>query len=353
MRERELAFPFRRYQIQRVWRGETPQAQQGPLPRVLPVRHRHHRPRQALATWPRPRSRASSTACSGRWRSASSASASTTARCCSGLLQELRRGRRQGARRCCACWTRPKRKTRRGSAPTSSARACRPRRRASTSSSRRAERPERRLSCPRRNHATNCRAGPARSCAASSGDPPVRRARYRLRGGPRRRARPGLLHRHDLRDHARRITPSSAASAPAGATTTWRATSPIRKLPGVGISIGLTRLFSQAEGGGAAAGRCRARPAEVLVTTMDARYLERYLAMARRLREAGINTEVYLEPAKLGNQLAYADQQGIPRRADRRRERVREGRGAGQEPRARRPRATCSSANWCRRCRPH
>src|SRR2546430_17354532 len=25
MRERELAFPFRRYQIQRVWRGENPQ----------------------------------------------------------------------------------------------------------------------------------------------------------------------------------------------------------------------------------------------------------------------------------------------------------------------------------------
>src|SRR5436190_7848359 len=29
MRERDLAFPFRRYQIQRVWRGETPQANKG------------------------------------------------------------------------------------------------------------------------------------------------------------------------------------------------------------------------------------------------------------------------------------------------------------------------------------
>src|SRR6267143_2121056 len=29
MRERELAFPFRRYQIQKVWRGETPQARKG------------------------------------------------------------------------------------------------------------------------------------------------------------------------------------------------------------------------------------------------------------------------------------------------------------------------------------
>jgi len=33
--------------------------------------------------------------------------------------------------------------------------------------------------------------------------------------------------------------------------------------------------------------------------------------MARALREAGINTEVYLEPAKLKNQLAYADRKGF------------------------------------------
>ncbi|HLB83434.1 MAG TPA: His/Gly/Thr/Pro-type tRNA ligase C-terminal domain-containing protein, partial [Steroidobacteraceae bacterium] len=38
---------------------------------------------------------------------------------------------------------------------------------------------------------------------------------------------------------------------------------------------------------------------------------ERYLSMARRLREAGINTEVYLETAKLGNQLTYADRKGF------------------------------------------
>ena len=50
---------------------------------------------------------------------------------------------------------------------------------------------------------------------------------------------------------------------------------------------------------------------EVLVTTMDAKYLERYLSMARTLREAGINTEVYLETAKLGNQLTYADRKGF------------------------------------------
>jgi len=47
------------------------------------------------------------------------------------------------------------------------------------------------------------------------------------------------------------------------------------------------------------------------VTTMDSRYQDRYLAVARALRAAGINTEVYLETAKLGSQLTYADRKGF------------------------------------------
>jgi histidyl-tRNA synthetase len=81
-------------------------------------------------------------------------------------------------------------------------------------------------------------------------------------------------------------------------------------LPGVGISIGLTRLFSKLREAGLLRSPART-PAEALVVTMDPRYLDRYLEMARALREAGINTEVYLEPAKLKNQLAYADRKGF------------------------------------------
>ena len=33
--------------------------------------------------------------------------------------------------------------------------------------------------------------------------------------------------------------------------------------------------------------------------------------MAQRLRQTGVNTEVYLEQAKLRNQLAYADRKGF------------------------------------------
>lgn len=82
------------------------------------------------------------------------------------------------------------------------------------------------------------------------------------------------------------------------------------RLPGVGISIGLTRLFSKLKELGILKPPSRT-PAEVLVVTMDPRFFERYLAIAGTLRAAGINTEVYLEPAKLKNQLAYADRKGF------------------------------------------
>lgn len=78
------------------------------------------------------------------------------------------------------------------------------------------------------------------------------------------------------------------------------------KLPGVGISIGLTRLFSKLKEIGLDQSLART-PAEAIVITLDERYLGRYLEIAAKLRSAGINTEVYLEPAKLRNQMAYAD----------------------------------------------
>jgi histidyl-tRNA synthetase len=82
------------------------------------------------------------------------------------------------------------------------------------------------------------------------------------------------------------------------------------RLPGVGISIGLTRLFTKLKEANLLKSPPRT-PAEVLVTTMDHQYLDKYLRMATALRAAGINTEVYLETAKIGNQLAYADRKGF------------------------------------------
>ncbi len=82
------------------------------------------------------------------------------------------------------------------------------------------------------------------------------------------------------------------------------------KLPGVGISIGLTRLFARLSEAGLLKAP-RRTPAEVLVTTMDDQPMAAYLELGRALREAGVNTEVYLEPAKLRKQFEYAEKKGF------------------------------------------
>src|SRR5574337_2003104 len=80
-------------------------------------------------------------------------------------------------------------------------------------------------------------------------------------------------------------------------------------LPGVGISIGLTRLFWQLREAGLL--RTANSTVQVLVTQMDAARLPECLAIAKELRDAGIATEVALEGGKLGKQLKYADRAGI------------------------------------------
>ena len=81
------------------------------------------------------------------------------------------------------------------------------------------------------------------------------------------------------------------------------------KLPGVGISIGLTRLFWQLREA-ALLGSARST-VDVLVTQMDPTQLPAYLAIANELRAAGIATEAVLESGKLGKQFKYADRAGI------------------------------------------
>jgi histidyl-tRNA synthetase len=81
------------------------------------------------------------------------------------------------------------------------------------------------------------------------------------------------------------------------------------KLPGVGISIGLTRLFWQLR----EIGLVGAAPStvDVLVSLLDDSDLEGALATSQALRAAGLNVETQLEPRKLAKQLQYADKAGI------------------------------------------
>ena len=82
------------------------------------------------------------------------------------------------------------------------------------------------------------------------------------------------------------------------------------RLPGVGISIGLSRLFARLKDANLLRAPART-PAEVLVTMLDPDSLERYLQIASRLRAHDINTEVYLERAKIGKQFEYANKKGF------------------------------------------
>jgi histidyl-tRNA synthetase len=82
------------------------------------------------------------------------------------------------------------------------------------------------------------------------------------------------------------------------------------KLPGVGLSIGLTRLFDQLNAH--ALLPIVKNTVQILVTQMDTALSANYLALATELREAGFMVENYLEPAKLDKQLKYADKAGMP-----------------------------------------
>jgi len=83
------------------------------------------------------------------------------------------------------------------------------------------------------------------------------------------------------------------------------------KLPGVGISIGLTRLMAQLLDKNIVKPRV-STPAKVLVTSLDKKHLPDYLKIANALRSANIATEVFTEEARLGKQLKYALRKGIP-----------------------------------------
>ncbi|WP_147652065.1 histidine--tRNA ligase [Vulcaniibacterium gelatinicum] len=81
------------------------------------------------------------------------------------------------------------------------------------------------------------------------------------------------------------------------------------KLPGVGISIGLTRLFWQLREAGLV--QAAESTVDVLVALLDDARLEEALEISQRLRAAGLNVETQLEPRKLARQLQYADRAGI------------------------------------------
>ena len=84
-----------------------------------------------------------------------------------------------------------------------------------------------------------------------------------------------------------------------------------KQLPGVGISIGLTRLFYVLGEQKMLNPELPTAAADVLILPMT-QELTPSIALATRLREAGIRTQLYTEEKKFKAKMTYADKMGFP-----------------------------------------
>ncbi len=84
-----------------------------------------------------------------------------------------------------------------------------------------------------------------------------------------------------------------------------------KQLPGVGISIGLTRLFYVLGEQGMLNPELPTAPADVLILPMT-EDLSAAIAFATELRDNGVRTQLHCEEKKFKQKISYADKLGIP-----------------------------------------
>ena len=84
-----------------------------------------------------------------------------------------------------------------------------------------------------------------------------------------------------------------------------------KQLPGVGISIGLTRLFYVLDEQGLLNPELPSAPADALVLPMTAEPAPA-IALAEALRCAGVRVQLYGEQKKFKQKMSYADKLGVP-----------------------------------------
>jgi histidyl-tRNA synthetase len=82
-----------------------------------------------------------------------------------------------------------------------------------------------------------------------------------------------------------------------------------RQLPGIGASLGLDRMLTAMEELGMLTGRQRSQA--VFLPYFAADHLHEYLRLASGLREQGFAVELFPEPKKIGQQLKYATERGF------------------------------------------
>ena len=84
-----------------------------------------------------------------------------------------------------------------------------------------------------------------------------------------------------------------------------------KQLPGVGISIGLTRLFFVLEDQGYLNEALNTAPADVLILPMT-EDMAPAISLATSLRTAGVRTQIYGEQKKFKQKMTYADKIAVP-----------------------------------------
>ncbi len=84
-----------------------------------------------------------------------------------------------------------------------------------------------------------------------------------------------------------------------------------KQLPGVGISIGLTRLFYVLDEQGLLNPQLNSAPADALILPMTADAAPA-IALAEQLRSQGIRVQLYGEQKKFKQKMNYADKIGVP-----------------------------------------
>lgn len=82
------------------------------------------------------------------------------------------------------------------------------------------------------------------------------------------------------------------------------------KCPGVGATIGISRLIPKLMERGIIS-TSKSSPAQILVTVQKPEYISTYIRIAENFRKFGVKTEVYLHDKDLSAQLAYASRKGI------------------------------------------
>ena len=84
-----------------------------------------------------------------------------------------------------------------------------------------------------------------------------------------------------------------------------------QKLPGIGISIGLTRLFSQLKEEGIIS-TTKKSLIDTLIVPLDEENMDYVLEVANRLRDKGLKADVYYGTKGMKQKMKYADKLGVP-----------------------------------------